>query len=398
MRRAYITAAVLGAALAPRFAAAGNGLHPRTPVEWPPDVPCMTVVDRSQGTVLKFPYGIPYEDTDVTPDEVPDSRRHQFVAFCRSHSPQDPLPTWLSWADVGAAVTAGLLQMSDVSDPEVMETNAIYKDCFWRITPDDARRPIVFAEAMKGVEWDTAGLPAGGYVVEGYTWEPVYNIWSRRPGVIHVVDGPDLAAVPPALAVEAGTDVIFSTDTLGLKGCVRAMPGATLSGYWSLTKDALDWKPFAEGVPLTGDAFELPYMPDPTAVGQTVALRVDVTDPMQRSFSGYPPMLLSVLPGGSGTTGCGDSGSIIGGESCGDSDTSGGPSATTSATGGGSSGSGGASSGGGSSGGTSAATGVNEPEPTACGCGAGGDAGLAGLFVLVGIRGRRKRGSTLGAR
>lgn len=401
MRRAELGATIIAVSLVPQVAAAGNGLHPRTPVEWPEDTPCMTVVDRSQGATVHFPYTIPYEDTDVTPDEVTDSRRHQFVAFCRNHSPQEPLPGWLSWADVGSAVTAGLIKMTDVKDTDVMETNALYKDCFWRITADDARRPIVFAEAMKGVDWDTTGLPAGPYVVQGYTWEPAFNKWSKRPGVVHVVDGPDLAAVAPALAVTTLDDVIFGADTLTLQGCVRAMPGSTLSGYWSLTTgDALDWQPFAEGAAFMGEAFELPYTPEQAAIGQTVALRVDVTDPMQRTFSGFPLQLLTVLPGGSGTTtDCGDSGSIIGGGSCGETEGTGGTgTGTGGATGGaGSSGGGGAgSSGGGAS--DSASSGQIDPnKPTGCGCGAGGDlGGAAGLVLLWGLGRRRKRGSTLG--
>lgn len=397
-RLAVVSVAVL---LAPPAARAGNGIHPRTPVEWPADVACMTVVDRSQSPLLQFNYGIPYEDTDVTEDEVPDSRRHQFVAFCRNHSPQEPLPTWLSWKDVeaAAATTPPLLDVADVPADDVMEASAEWKDCFVRIVPDEQRRPITFAEAAKPVEWDTTGLPAGPYVIQGYTWEPVFNIWYKRHGVVHVVDGPDLSAVAPAAALMNGDDYMFGNDTLVLQGCARAMPGSTLTGYWSLTGEAgLDWRTFAVDVPLDGEAIALPFEPPIEAVGETITLRVDVTDPMQRTFSAYAYHVVAVLPGSSGETdGCNDSGSFIG-DNCG-----GGTGSTGGATGGQGS-TGGAVGSTGADGGSSGApptTGGEpgaEPGPGGCGCQTGGAGGAwAGVLMLLGLRGRRrgKRGSTL---
>ena len=80
--------------LSSRAAQASNGIHPRTPVVWEPAPACMTVVDRSVEAKLELKYTIPYEDlrpVDAN-DEVDDSRRHQFIAFCAGHSPQQPLP------------------------------------------------------------------------------------------------------------------------------------------------------------------------------------------------------------------------------------------------------------------------------------------------------------------
>ena len=103
-------------------------------------------------------------------------------------------------------------------------------------------------------------------------------------------------------------DYTFAEDPFVLEGCASALPGSTLSGYWAITGggDGLEWVAFAEDVLLDGESFELPFLPPPVTSGQTVALRVDVTDPMQRTFSAYPLNLLTVLPGSSdgGTTGC----------------------------------------------------------------------------------------------
>lgn len=315
VRHKSFPALVFGATVAaPAVAFAGNGLEPRTPVAWPDDTACLTVVDRTQGAMLHLDYSIPYEDADVTPDEVADSRRHQFIAFCRDHSREEFLPTWLSWKDVDAAAAKMLVDPLTIEDEQVLETSTVWKDCWFRITADDDRRPITFAQAMKGVDWDTTVLPAGPYVVQGYTWEPWVNIYSQRPGVVHVVDGPDLAAVGPAAAVSTKTDVTFAEDPYVIEGCARALPGSTLTGYWSLSGGGmLDWQPFAEDVPLDGETFELPFLPPPAAAGKTVALRVDVSDPMQRTFSAYPLVLVTVLPGGGGdnTTGCDPEASFI---------------------------------------------------------------------------------------
>ncbi len=101
---------------------------------------------------------------------------------------------------------------------------------------------------------------------------------SKRPGVVHVVDGPDLAAVPPAAALMNTEDLLFGEDTLMLQGCARALPGSTMTGYWSLTgQSGLEWNVFAEGVPLEGETIALPFKPPFGGRRvETVALRVDV--------------------------------------------------------------------------------------------------------------------------
>ncbi|MCY1060682.1 hypothetical protein [Nannocystis sp. SCPEA4] len=394
MRGRVRVALVIAGLTAPGAAWAGNGGHPRTPVVWPDGIACMTVVDRSQASTLQFDYTIPYEDTELTPDELPSSRRHQFVAFCRDESPQTPPPIWLSWADAEvwldwAAQT--MIEPAPIGDADVLETNSIYKDCFVRITADDERRPITFAEAMQPVVWDTAGLAAGAWRIDGYTWEPELNRWSRRPGVVHVVDGPDPATAPPAAALTNDDGAfVFPGESYVLEGCARAMPGSTLTGYWA-PADTLEWQEFASQ-PLEGETIALPFTPALDAVAQSVALRVDVTDPMQRTYSAYPVSLLVVLEksdtdtGGSCSDGgsflmggdsetCGDSGAST--ESTGDSPTTGTDTAATStdAT---------------STGDEATTTPETEPGSTGCGCrSSSGGAGWAALGLVL-LRRRRR--------
>jgi hypothetical protein len=292
----------LGAAIALHAASArADGISPRTPVEWPDDTPCMTVVDRSESPLLHFPYQIPREDTEVDPDELPGSRRHQFFAFCRDHV-HGQHPSWVSLADVEAwnAWLAGQGEAPwEPSPAEILETNDEYADCFARITPDDQRRAILFAEAHEGVTWDTTGLSAGPHVVSGYTWHPPLGIWSRRPGVVHVVDGPDLSAVPPAAALMNREEHMFAADGLVLTGCARALPGSILRGSWALAEELEPpaWTQFAADVPLAGEAIELPFAPPPEAIGQYVYLQVELTDPMGRRFAAYGLQRVAVLPG-----------------------------------------------------------------------------------------------------
>ncbi|MCY1060681.1 MYXO-CTERM sorting domain-containing protein [Nannocystis sp. SCPEA4] len=370
-------------------------LHPRTLVVWPEDTPCMTVVDRSQSTLLHFAYEIPYEDTMVPPPpmEVADSRRHQFAAFCRGHSRQTPLPTWLSWADVAAAGEFGLVP-GELGDADVLETSSEWAPCFHRITADDERRPITFAEAAKGVDWDTASLPAGAYVIEGYTWEPGFNLWQVRPGVVHVVDGPGLD-VMPAAAVMTRDDFMFADASLQLEGCARALPGSTLSLWWSIADgDELDWQLASSGTPLMGEAFALTFHPPPEATGENVALRVDVTDPAQRTFAAHPLQLVVVLP--AQDDGPGECGSLLG---CDDDTTTADPETGPDAGSGGSEAPSTSSDGPVPGGSPDSSESSGPPMEDSglgsrgCACGVDGAPAPAalGLFALVGLAARRRR-------
>ncbi len=343
----------------------------------------MTIVDRTVDAKLVLNYTIPYEDTEVTSDEVADSRRHQFLAFCRGHSRQEPLPVWLTDADVAAAAAKTLIDPVNVDPEDVFETSAEWKDCWFRITGDDQRRPITFAEAAKPVVWDTTLLPVGPYVIAGYTWEPAFNIWSERIGVVKVIDDPDPSMSPPALALTNGEEIKFGNEVLTLIGCLDAMDGSTITGYWSLTTgEGLDWQMFASDVPVSGDSIELDFIPPPESFGEQIAMKVEITDPMDRRFTAHLDTLATILPPASETGGCPDTGgNFIGDPSC-DSGTSGNPTSTGPT---GSSGPDAGSGGAGSSGGGSDTSGPGEvPKVDGCACSGAGTGG-APLAALVGL-------------
>jgi len=393
------------ASVVPVVAHAGNGTHPRTPVLWEPEPACLTVVDRTVDAKLAFNYTIPYEDLRPVDaiDEVDNSRRHQFIGFCQWHSPQEPLGGWLSTADVDYATAAGVVDMGSVEPGDILEQNPAWQDCFTRITGDDERRLITFAEAGKPVVWDTTGLAPGPYVISGYTWEPQFNIWSVRPGVVKVMDDPDPSKNGPMLAITNRNEIVFAEDVLTIAGCLDAMDGATITGSWALTNDdtldVLEWTSFAADVPVSGDSFELPFAPPQPTVGESIVIKIVIVDPMDRLYTAHMLDLVDVLPGGAGESGeCSDSsmnfigmpdcGSSSGGESDAPTGTSGATSMTTDAA---SDTSGGP---GGETGGAGEASGTLDPGVGGCGCAQGGG-GAQGLLLgpwLLWMARRRRAG------
>jgi MYXO-CTERM domain-containing protein len=298
--------------LAPTLAQAGNGAHPRTPVDWS-GAPCMTIIDRSAGvSVYPLTYAIPYEDIELTPDEVDNSRTHQFFAYCRDRHLEDILPGWITEVDVQAAVDKGLGTI-DVVDLEldVLENAPDWASCWSRISEDADRRPITFAAAAEPVPWDTSMLPAGTYVVDGYTYEPWYNLWSPHPGVFKIVDDLDPAASPPAAALTFVEQTVNWGDEASITGCVDAMDGATMTLSWSNgnINGEPNWMPFAEDVPAPTGTFDLGFVPPIEAASNSVMIKLDIVDPLDREWTAYSRAYIAVVEG-TGDTGC-DSGSFV---------------------------------------------------------------------------------------
>ncbi|HET6582206.1 MAG TPA: hypothetical protein VFG69_02140 [Nannocystaceae bacterium] len=295
----FFAAAVIG--LAPASAAAGDGIRPRTVVVWPDDVPCSIAIDRATDPVVHLPYSILAEDppagATITDDEVEDGRRHQFFAFSADIDPRIAMPEWITMADVERAAALDLVDVATVESDSVLESHPILADTFARIDADDARRPITFAMADAGVDWDTSALAPGPWIVRAYTWDPWPNAWSAaRTGVIAVGDDADPGSHAPALAVHASSDVLYRDDVGTIAGCVIAMEGTTVSADWAFFGDpAGEWLPFAHDEPVDGDAFELAFTPPESLWGQFAVIRVVATDPLARSWTAYVPTRITVL-------------------------------------------------------------------------------------------------------
>ncbi|WP_146158703.1 hypothetical protein [Enhygromyxa salina] len=297
----------------PAVAHAGNGAHPRTPVDWS-NAPCMTIVDRSQDPIHALSYAIPLEDVDVTPDEVVDSRTHQFFGFCRDRHLEDILPGWITEAEVIAAGAKGLGDPGVVDlELEVLENAPDWADCWVRITDDDERRPITFAAAAQPVLWDTSMLAPGTWSVEGYTYEPWFNLWSPHPGVFKIVDDPDPAASPPAAALTFFEQTVSINEQASITGCVDAMAGSTMSFSWSNgnINGEPNWEVFSADIPAERGSFDLPFAPPLAAASNSVMIRLEIVDPIGREWTAYSRHYIAVVDD-VGETGCDDGGGFVG--------------------------------------------------------------------------------------
>ncbi|MGH1343767.1 MAG: MYXO-CTERM sorting domain-containing protein [Nannocystales bacterium] len=288
----------------------GNSQHPRTPVEWD-DVTCMEFVDRSVEPNYTFVYGIPLEDTDLTPEEVENSRTHQFFALCRQSSPRESLPTWITTADVEQALLA-YEEFATPPDGDIFELATEWDGCWYRINADAERRPITDVAASQPVTWDTSAVPVGVYTLAGYTYEPVFNVWAPRVGgVVRVHDGGDPAANGPAAAITTNEQTPCVGDSILLEGCVDALPGTTMTASFAVDSDTTEptWVPFAQDVPIDGEAFSVNWVTPQETSGESVLLRVDFIDPNGASYTAYQYEPNIVLPAESagcapGPSGC----------------------------------------------------------------------------------------------
>jgi MYXO-CTERM domain-containing protein len=379
--RACLAAAA--ALLVPATSQAMDGIRPRSLVVWN-DVPCMTVVDRAVDPVVHIPYGISFEDTAHTLDEVMTGRRHQMIALCRQRSPQAPMPVWLSQADVDDAATVGLVDPADVGLEEILDTMAQWSDCAVRVVADADRRPITAAAAAEGVDWDTTGVAEGGWVIEGYTWDPAFNQWAPRRGVFAIYDDASAPDNPPAAAVITGEVIVAANEVAMIDGCVVAPEGSTMRVDIAepAPAEAQVWQTFLAEMPVDGTTFSIPFAPPAELVGGSTNLRVEIVDTMGRSYTAYMQDQVTVIPG----SGCGPGGGGFLEE----------PACETTSTGANDT-----SSGTVSTGDETAATGMqDDPAPQSCGC-RSDDARpgvVAGLVVLVLARRRRSTLSSRSAR
>jgi hypothetical protein len=343
--RRIVRAAAGGAVLALGFAVgvawAANGLHPRTRVVWDSDGVCGLLVVKSEGTAVELPYSLPDAnqdgmidgcDDDPTPSECPDdpppnqpigadevdgSRRHQFFAMCRQHAASELLPNWISQADVDASAQVETCcdpnvcpgPMCPLVDPmlldadDLVDTAPAWEGCIERVSADDDRRPITAEQAQQGVTWDVTDVSPGVWAVAGYTFEPPFNEWSRRPGFVKVVDEAADASSFPAVAIsgieEAADDdrIVAGCEAITVKGCVDAGEDAMLSLWWRHPEpgEPIAWHRVAADVPVEGSTFELTWEPQTLPDG-FLMLRVDVEDACG-SFSAHAPFSLEVLPG-----------------------------------------------------------------------------------------------------
>lgn len=286
-------------ALAPATASAANALRPRTPAIFQ-DTPCSITVDKAvDGPVLHFEYAVPFDDTDVGPDEVPDSRTMQFFAFAKQKWDYKH-PVWINQNDYDRADANGdLAGMIAYTDDDILEKSSLWPPDTWvRITPDDARVPITMEQAAMGFDWDITDVHVGTWLVAVYTWEPEQNLWSFRPGAVRILDSndPDTRPGPSAFLQDGETQIAEVGVEYTVNGCVEAEPGSVYAVSWGKVS-ALgepEWITLATDIPVVDGEVRIPFVPPEMADGTFVKLRVDVEEPSGGTFTAYTPRVIEV--------------------------------------------------------------------------------------------------------
>lgn len=289
--RIAVAAALL---LAPATTRAANGDLPRTPMIHRGER-CMTVVDRSVDPVVHLDWTIPSTDACLTADELPGSRTHQLVAFCHGDPVERLLPHWHTRAEADAAAAVDLTDVDPVPASDILDEHPDYAGCWSPIFPADERRAIVCSAARPGADWDTADLPAGAYLVRGYTFEPPLNTWSPRHGIFKIVDGPDPADAAPAVGFAADDDLyLWRNQPLAVRLCVDAMPGSAVTLAYAPSEAEPTWTDFVVDEPVTGADMTLEFLPPDSVAGQRVTLRAEIRDPQDRRFVAFLQSVIKV--------------------------------------------------------------------------------------------------------
>ncbi|MFO7564547.1 MAG: hypothetical protein R6X02_18020 [Enhygromyxa sp.] len=298
-----ILATMMLATAWPSPARAGNEAHVRTPVLWPSQ--CAVIVDRSVEPLVHFDYTIPLEDTELTPEELPDSRTHQFVALCRERPLSELLPSWITRDDLDRSAAAGLVPTADQPAEAILDESPAWSGCFARITDDDDRRPITFAQAALGVDWDTREAALGVWTVAGYTFEPPLNLWRERPGFVKIVDDrADPEQDLPAIALLGDERVVEPGELVELEACVDVLEPATILLEWAEFAPELEWRPLSTSTVESDGPLRLELTVPSAAAERELLVRARLRDARERERLAYLPARLSVLP--CPTTGCVD--------------------------------------------------------------------------------------------
>ncbi len=279
MRRFVVTAVLVGA---PTSAVASNGVGQRTPPVYP-RAACITQIDRSADPVFHLDIGLPREDVMLTDDEPPDSRRLQFFAVCRDELPDLlSLPNWVTEAEAEAALQSGSLEEAATPE-EILELRDDWTGCAHPMNAIEARIPISCDATEAGLDFDTSALPAGNYVIRGYTYEPPLNLWSQRKGVLQVRDDDTpLPAVGLTTPVLDGAQVRVGSP-FEIRGCATGPEGTEVALQWVRfsdldgASDESDWVTFATLEASEGN-FAVEFIPPPEARNQAVGIRA-VVDP-----------------------------------------------------------------------------------------------------------------------
>ncbi|MBV1857061.1 MAG: hypothetical protein KUG77_01525 [Nannocystaceae bacterium] len=226
-------------------ARASNSARPRTAPVFDSRT-CLLEVDVSKDPFLRFSYDLPYEDTDLTEDELPDSRTLRFALISQPVHPTQTLPNWLDRDDAERALDAGLIETA----PDAEDVASESSEWNGRITGLRSAPRHLSCDEPREVEVDMSRTAPGVYELWAYTFEPPLNLWTHRPGLVVISDG---LVTAPGAALRTVTPQLGDGPGLGvsMRGC--GVVGTTVRVSWidAAAADFADpaaWTPLAETV------------------------------------------------------------------------------------------------------------------------------------------------------
>jgi hypothetical protein len=156
------------------------------------------------------------------------------------------------------------------------------------------RVPITERQALLGLPWPLASVPAGVYQIAGYIYSPPYNAWEPRPGVVKVIDG---TRDVPAITVSSVDAMLFAGQGRKVTGCVNAASGSELHAYFrAADTPGAAWEMWAEQPIDDSGKFELCYRSPMPGYSGIVELKVVAVSPDGEQTAAYPPDQLVVVP------------------------------------------------------------------------------------------------------
>ena len=276
---------------------------------------CITVVDKRTTEAVPLDYLVGYDDVMEEPDHipVPDQKTHQFFAFRGQLTGQDPsyhywpfdptmtpqiqMPVWINQADLLACDAKNTAEIAPQFSSMIIGMDTLTDRPEFAGQWLDVRQmrvPITERQALLGLSWPLADVPAGVYQVVGYIYSPPFNAWEARPGVIKVVDGTrDL----PAVTVSSVDAMLFEGQGRKISGCVNAQAGTELRAFYRTTvsPDA-PWEMWAsQPVDDTGK-YELCFRSPRPGFSGILQMQILAVSPDGEQTAAYAPDNLVVVP------------------------------------------------------------------------------------------------------
>lgn len=323
MLRSCKTRAIAAGAVCAAVSLAASGVHAHPVPALAPDFgmpECITVVDKRTSDMVPLDYVVGFDDIAEEPDHipVPEQKTHQFFAFRGQVTGSDPeyfywpfdpalqprarMPIWIDQTDLQTCAAKNTPMIAPDFSPEKIGAETLTE------RPDlahqflDVRKmrvPITERQALLGLRWALADVPAGVYGIAGYIYSPPYNAWEGRQGVVKVIDG---TRDVPAVTVGSVDAMLFAGQGRKVTGCVNAAKGSELQAYYRAAETGAAWEMWAQQPIDDTGKYELCYRSPMPGYSGIVELQIVAVSPEGEKTAAYPPDQLVLVAGAANCT------------------------------------------------------------------------------------------------